>query len=48
MSGIHDPTLLKRFVDLGVRFVGGGTDLSFLMKAAKERAVLLRNLLEAS
>jgi 2-keto-3-deoxy-L-rhamnonate aldolase RhmA len=44
MSGIHDGDLIEKFVGMGVRFVAGGTDLAFLMKAAEERAGFLRGL----
>ena len=44
MAGIHDRELIAKFVGFGTRFVAGGTDLSFLMKAAMERAELLRGL----
>lgn len=43
-AGIHDLGLLSKFVGFGVRFISGGTDLSFLMKAAQERAKVLRAL----
>jgi 2-keto-3-deoxy-L-rhamnonate aldolase RhmA len=45
MSGIHDGELIRKFIDMGMRFVAGGTDLAFLMKAAGERAGFLRGLL---
>jgi len=47
MAGIHDPVLAQKFVDLGFRFVAGGTDLNFLMAGARERAKLLRGLLKS-
>jgi 2-keto-3-deoxy-L-rhamnonate aldolase RhmA len=43
MAGIHDRDLMAKFIGYGTRFVAGGTDLSFLMKAATERAELLRS-----
>lgn len=45
MAGVHDPKLAAKFVELGVRFIGGGTDLSFLMAGARQRASFLRGLL---
>jgi 2-keto-3-deoxy-L-rhamnonate aldolase RhmA len=44
MSGIHDPALAKRYVGMGVRFIGGGTDQSFLVAGARQRAGFLRSL----
>jgi 2-keto-3-deoxy-L-rhamnonate aldolase RhmA len=46
MAGLHDPKLATEFVEMGVRFIGGGTDLSFLMAGARERASFLRGLLK--
>ncbi len=45
MTGLHVPDLSRKFVELGMRFVMGGTDLNFLMTAARERAQFLRSLL---
>jgi 2-keto-3-deoxy-L-rhamnonate aldolase RhmA len=46
MAGLHDPKLAAKFVEMGVRFIGGGTDLSFLMAGARQRASFLRGLLK--
>jgi 2-keto-3-deoxy-L-rhamnonate aldolase RhmA len=46
MAGIHDPDLAQKFIGRGVRFVAGGTDLNFLMTAARDRSKLLRGLLK--
>jgi len=46
MSGIHDPLLAKKYVDIGMRFIGGGTDQSFLIAAGRQRATFLRSLKE--
>ncbi len=45
MAGIYDQQLAQRFVDMGVRFIGGGTDLNLFMAAARQRTGLLRGLL---
>jgi len=45
MSGVHDQVLAKKYVAMGVRFIGGGTDQSFLLAGARERAGFLRGLL---
>jgi 2-keto-3-deoxy-L-rhamnonate aldolase RhmA len=47
MAGIHDKGLIGKFIGFGTRFVAGGTDLSFLMKAAEERVNLLRSFQKA-
>jgi 2-keto-3-deoxy-L-rhamnonate aldolase RhmA len=46
MAGIHDPGLAQKFIDFGVRFIAGGTDLNFLMAGARVRSSLLRGLLK--
>ncbi|MFM9971028.1 MAG: HpcH/HpaI aldolase family protein [Burkholderiales bacterium] len=45
MSGVHDPVLAKKYISMGMRFIGGGTDQSFLMAGASQRAAFLRGLL---
>jgi 2-keto-3-deoxy-L-rhamnonate aldolase RhmA len=45
MSGVHDPALAKKYVSMGMRLIGGGTDQSFLMAGASARATFLRGLL---
>ena len=44
MSGVHDPVLAKKYIDMGMRFIGGGTDQSLLMAGARQRAGFLRSL----
>lgn len=45
MAGIHESGLVQKFIGMGVRFVACGTDLNFLMAAARERSTLVRGLL---
>lgn len=45
MSGVHDPALATKYVSMGMRLIGGGTDQSFLMAGASARAAFLRGLL---
>ena len=45
LGGINDEALIRRYVDMGVRMVLGGSDLGFLMSAAGERAKALRALI---
>ena len=44
MGGIYDPQLMPKYIDMGVRLILAGSDLAFLMAAAKERITLLRGL----
>lgn len=45
LGGVYDPALMQRYIDMGMRFILSGSDLSFLMAAAKERASTLRGFL---
>jgi 2-keto-3-deoxy-L-rhamnonate aldolase RhmA len=45
VSGLHEPAMLRKALELGFRFIGAGTDLSFLMKAGREKSQALRQLL---
>lgn len=42
MGGVGDVALMRRYIDMGVRLVLAGSDLSFMMAAARERARALR------
>jgi 2-keto-3-deoxy-L-rhamnonate aldolase RhmA len=42
IGGVYDPPLLKRYVQMGFRMVLAGSDLSFLMMGARERAKAIR------
>jgi len=42
MGGVYDPPHMEKYVRMGMRFVLGGSDLSLLMAAAKERTSFLR------
>lgn len=44
MGGVYDPKLMQKFVGMGARFVLGGSDVSFIMAGARERAAFLRSL----
>jgi 2-keto-3-deoxy-L-rhamnonate aldolase RhmA len=44
MGGIYDEELVKQYVAKGIRMILGGSDLSFLMKAASDRSKFLRTL----
>jgi len=42
IGGIGDEALLRRYIGMGMRFILGGNDFSFMMAAAKQRAKSLR------
>lgn len=42
LGGVYDPPLLKRYIGMGFRMILAGSDLSFMMAAARERARTIR------
>jgi 2-keto-3-deoxy-L-rhamnonate aldolase RhmA len=42
IGGVYDPPLLKRYMQLGFRMVLAGSDMSFTMMGARERARAIR------
>src|SRR5262245_30947724 len=42
MGGVYEPKLMSRYIGLGMRFILGGSDLSFIMAGARERSSVLR------
>jgi len=44
LGGVYRPDLMERYIGMGMRLVLSGSDLSFMMAAAKERAEMLRGL----
>lgn len=42
MGGVYEPKLMEKYIGLGMRFILGGSDASFLMAAGRERAGFLR------
>jgi 2-keto-3-deoxy-L-rhamnonate aldolase RhmA len=44
LGGVYTAPLIERYVGMGFRFVLAGSDLSFMMAAAKERAAAVRAL----
>jgi 2-keto-3-deoxy-L-rhamnonate aldolase RhmA len=42
LGGVYTPPLIERYVGMGFRFILAGSDLSFMLAAAKERAVAVR------
>ncbi len=44
LGGVYDPALMQRYVEMGMRLILAGSDLAFMMTAARERAGFLRGL----
>ena len=44
LGGVYEPALMKRYIEMGMRFILCGNDLSMLMGAAGARAEQLRAL----
>ncbi len=42
LGGVYTPDLMERYIGMGMRLVLAGSDLSFMMMAAKERAAFVR------
>ena len=42
MGGVYDHALMEKFIGMGVRWVLGGSEISFIMAAAKSRVDFLR------
>ena len=42
MGGVYDPPVMERYIQLGMRFILSGSDLSFMMAGARERSGTLR------
>lgn len=45
LGGVYDPSTMQRYVDMGMRFILAGSDMSFMIAAGSERAKFLRSLL---
>ena len=43
MGGIYDEQLMRRYIDMGARFILSGGDLGFLLGGAVQRAAFLRS-----
>ena len=46
MGGIYSPDLMEKYINMGVRMVLGGSDLSLMISAGKEQATKLHSMLE--
>ena len=45
MGGVYNPELMKTYIDVGARLILSGSDLSFMMSAAKAQAQAVRAIL---
>ncbi len=43
MGGVYEPKLMEKYIGFGMRFILSGSDLSFMMAGARERAGFLRS-----
>lgn len=43
LGGVYDPKLLERYIKMGFRMILAGSDLGFMMSAARERAKAIRS-----
>jgi 2-keto-3-deoxy-L-rhamnonate aldolase RhmA len=44
LGGVYDPPLMQRYLAMGFRLVHAGSDLSFMLAAARERAAMVRKM----
>ena len=42
MGGVYDPFLMEKYIQMGMQLILAGSDLSFMMAAAKQRAQEVR------
>lgn len=42
MGGVYEPALMERYIGMGMQFILSGSDTSFLLAGARERARVLR------
>jgi 4-hydroxy-2-oxoheptanedioate aldolase len=43
MGGVYEHELMRRYIDMGARFILSGSDLGFLLDSASKRLTFLRN-----
>ncbi len=44
VGGVYDEAVMKRYVDMGARFILSGSDLAFMMHGARARSGMLRGI----
>jgi 2-keto-3-deoxy-L-rhamnonate aldolase RhmA len=44
MAGVYDEPLMRRYVEIGCRFLIAGADLAFMMSAGTKRTDFLRGI----
>jgi 2-keto-3-deoxy-L-rhamnonate aldolase RhmA len=42
MGGVYEPKIMERYVQMGMRMILSGSDLSFMMAGARARTDFLR------
>ena len=46
MGGINDDENARRYIGMGARFIGTGSDHSYIVASSKERAAFFRGLMK--
>jgi len=46
MGGVYDEVLMSEYIDMGMKFILSGSDLSFMMASAKQKSKNLRSFLK--
>jgi 2-keto-3-deoxy-L-rhamnonate aldolase RhmA len=46
MGGVYDEELMSEYIDMGMKFILSGSDLSFMMASAKQKSKNLRSFLK--
>ena len=44
MGGVYDPPLMRKYIEMGMRFILSGSDLSFIMAGGRQRTSVLRSI----
>jgi 2-keto-3-deoxy-L-rhamnonate aldolase RhmA len=44
VGGVYDEAVMKRYVEMGARFILSGSDLAFMMYGARARSGMLRGI----
>jgi 2-keto-3-deoxy-L-rhamnonate aldolase RhmA len=42
MGGVYEPKLMEKYIQMGMRMILSGSDLSFMMAGARARTEFLR------
>jgi 2-keto-3-deoxy-L-rhamnonate aldolase RhmA len=44
MGGVYDHKIMQKYIEMGARFMLGGSDVSYMMSGAKQRSAFLRSI----